>query len=110
MADMLVSLDEWAFRSFKCGFRPGSCWPGLQIVSGYRNEKLNREVGGAPDSYHLRCPSLAADLRFGNIEGLEHSPSAEGVWAILGGRWRWMGGRWGGQFIDPDPNHFDLGI
>ena len=99
LANMLVRMEEQAAREF------GVFWPDLYIVSGYRSEALNRDVGGSPNSFHLRCPSLAADLRVGNVDGLE----SDEVWAILGGMWRRMGGRWGGSFRTPDPNHFDIG-
>jgi len=79
--------------------------PPLYIISGQRSEKHNKEIGGAPASFHLRRPSLAADLRVGQIAGAD----SDEIWAILGGWWRLHGGRWGGTFSDPDPNHFDIG-
>lgn len=100
LAGMVVRLEDQASREF------GRYWPGLYIISGYRSPAHNADDGGAPDSFHLRCPSLAVDLRVGHVAGLD----SDGVWAILGGMWRLMGGRWGGQFREPDPNHFDLGI
>ncbi len=100
LAGMLVRLEGQAAERF------GRYWPGMFIISGFRSQRTNREVGGAVDSLHPRCPAIAADLRVGNVAGLD-SPE---VWAILGGMWRLMGGRWGGQFLEPDPNHFDLGI
>jgi len=98
LADRLVELSAWwASQEVRL--------PPLFIISGHRSARKNREVGGAQDSRHLACPSLAADLRMGQVAGLD-SPEA---WAILGGRWRLMGGRWGGTFTTPDNNHFDLG-
>jgi len=96
---MLVRLEQQAAREF------GKFWPGLYIISGYRTPSHNAELGGAPASFHIRCPSLAADLRVGRVAGL----GSNEVWAILGGMWRLMGGRWGGGFDSPDPNHFDIG-
>jgi len=104
LARKLVQLSEWwdqQFRLVPIMRKP----PSLFVVGGYRTEKRNREVGGAPDSRHKDCPSTAADLRIGQVQGL----SSDELWAILGGRWRLMGGRWGGTFSTPDPNHFDLG-
>jgi len=99
LAGMLVRLEGQASREF------GRWWPGLYIISGYRDPSHNRDVGGAPNSFHTSCPSLAADLRVGTVAGLDSNE----VWAILGGMWRLMGGRWGGTFRTPDPNHFDIG-
>jgi len=97
---MLVRLEDQATREF------GRYWPGLFVISGHRSEAHNRNVGGSPNSLHLACPSLAADLRFGSISG--RLPGDLEIWQILGGMWRLMGGRWGGSF--DDPNHFDLGV
>ena len=107
LATLLVDMDAWAAAEFR-GF-----WPGLTIISGPRTEGENRDAGGSPNSFHLRCPSLAADLRVGSMAGLDGGE----IWAILGGWWRLNGGRWGGTFKWegsplPNPeewNHFDLG-
>jgi len=102
LARLLVQMQD----HFTKAFRPtGFPFPDIWVVSGYRDAVKNREVGGAPDSRHLRCPSEAADLRIGNVEGLENLE----VWQMLGGWWELNGGRWGGRFSIPDPNHFDLG-
>jgi len=85
---------------------PGfTTFPPLFIVSGYRTVEHNRAIKGAPDSRHTHCPATGADLRVGQVAGLD----SDELWAILGGWWRLHGGRWGGTFSDPDPNHFDLG-
>jgi len=99
LADKLVRLEEQASSEL------GRYWPGIYVISGYRSPAHNAEVGGVPNSFHLSCPSLAVDLRVGNVAGL---PDGE-VMAILGGMWRLMGGKWGGTFRDPSPNHFDIG-
>jgi len=98
LAGMVVRLEEQASESF------GRYWPGLYVISGYRSPTHNADVGGAPDSAHTACPSLAVDLRVGSVAGLDSNE----IWAILGGMWRLMGGRWGGTFSTPDPNHFDI--
>lgn len=86
---------------------PGIRWPGLWIISGYRDEETQTKVNPTvTKSCHRQCPSLAADLRLGTVEGI---PPTE-LWAILGGMWKLKtGGRWGGDFDPYDPNHFDFG-
>jgi len=103
LAEMLVRLEGMADSRFTTSW---FTWPGTWIISGYRSPEHQAEIN--PDvtsSCHTVCPSLAADLRVGSLEGIE----SDEVWAILGGMWRLMGGRWGGTFTDYDPNHFDLG-
>lgn len=103
---MLVRLEQW-WTTIETGVPVTrfAHMPPLYIFSGHRSEAHNADVGGVPDSFHTRCPALAADIRVGGVAGL---PDHE-VMAILGGRWRLMGGRWGGTFADPSPNHFDVG-
>lgn len=100
---MLLRMDAWASTEFEKAGPFGIPYPGLFIISGYRNRELNDLVGGAPDSRHLQCPSTAADLRFGSVAtGLDQA-----IWAWFGAKWKLLGGRWGGDF--GDENHFDLG-
>jgi len=99
LAVELITMDKFFEREFR------GVWPGLKIISGFRTPQRNDAVGGVASSRHLLCPSTAADLRVGGVEGLE---SAE-VWTMLGGYWKLHGGRWGGDFGNPDLNHFDLG-
>jgi len=99
---MLVAMQKHFTLAFIASPVP---WPRMRIISGFRTEKRNREVGGAPDSRHIRCPSQAADLQIGNAQGI----STPELWQILGGWWELHGGRWGGRFNPIDPNHFDLG-
>lgn len=104
LATMLVRMEE----HFKAAFRRSGIpipFPDLWIISGFRTEHHNREIGGAPDSRHIRCPAEAADLRVGSVKGLNSLQ----IWQMLGGWWELNGGRWGGRFKKPDPNHFDLG-
>ena len=106
---MLVLMDRVAGQRFAAaGFR----WPGLWIISGYRSPQDQARVNPAlPTSFHVRCPSLAADLRVGQVAA---TITPEEVWRFLGDQWKLMGGRWGGDFKDrlgqpaPDDNHFDL--
>jgi len=105
LAKMVADMAEW-WGSRRTGLKGRfKFFPPLFILSGYRTPNENRAAGGARDSRHLRCPSWAADLRVGNIEGL----SNDELWGILGGWWKLHGGRWGGDFSRRDLNHFDLG-
>lgn len=100
---MLVELDAQATRQFSAqGFR----WPGLFVISGYRSPALQLDVNPlAPNSLHTRCPSLAADLRVGDLPA---SLTPRNFWSLLGEAWERLGGRWGGRFTPEDLNHFDL--
>ena len=100
---MLVALEAEATRQFSAqGFR----WPGLWIISGYRSPRLQLDVNPlAPNSLHTRCPSLAVDLRVGDLPA---SLTPLEFWEFLGRIWGILGGRWGGRFTPPDVNHFDL--
>ena len=102
LAEMLVELDGRAAQEFSAeGFR----WPGLSVISGYRSGALQAVINpAAPKSLHTRCPSLAADLRVGDMAA---SLTPFALWAKLGRIWSSLGGRWGGFFSPPDPNHFD---
>ena len=103
LAGMLIQLDQIAAREVPpAGFR----WPGLFIISGHRSRSLQAVVNPlAPQSLHTRCPSLAADLRVGDLPA---SLTPFALWALLGRIWGTLGGRWGGRFSPPDPNHFDI--
>ena len=103
LAGMLVRLDQWAAGEFSAS---GLRWPGLFVISGYRSPLLQADVNPlAPASLHTRCPSLAADLRVGDIPA---SLTGVETWAFLASHWFTLGGRWGGRFTPPDNNHFDL--
>lgn len=113
LADMLIALDDWASKQIPTRRVRGSMlrleWPGLYVISGGREAPivpdLNPNERAALNSRHLRCPSLAVDLRVGNQPASLTDPS---VWTMLGLRWGVMGGRWGGSFSTPDYNHFDI--
>lgn len=104
-------MDRVASARFTtAGFR----WPGLWIISGNRSPSDQARVNPSlKNSLHVRCPSLAADLRVGQVAA---SITPDDVWRFLGSVWRGMGGRWGGDFKDSlgqlthDDNHFDLGF
>jgi len=105
LVQMLQALDRWGDQQVtRAGFR----WPGLFIISGHRTGEMQAEVGpDSPASLHTRCPSLAVDLRVGNVQA---SVTGDAIWDWLGARWALMGGRWGGRFSKRDENHFDLGV
>lgn len=102
LAGMLVSLEARAHELFSA---EGIRWPGIFIISGYRSRTLQARLNPTvPQSKHTLCPSLAADLRVGDFAA---SLTRE-IWPVLGTIWKTMGGRWGGDFRQPDPNHFEL--
>ena len=106
VAHMLVRLESRAQQEFSA---EGLRWPGLFVISGHRSVAIrsafNPAEPAAEESYHKRCPALAADLRVGDLPA---SATPFATWAFLGGIWKWLGGRWGGDFTPPDPNHFDF--
>ena len=104
LAGMLVRTEAWVERIFSA---EGLRWPGLYIISGYRTAQQQAEINpDNPQSLHVRCPSLAVDLRVGDVPA---SVTPLDIWQIVGNAWRAQGGRWGGDFPKPDVNHFDLG-
>ena len=103
LAKMVVELEGVAKDGFAAA---GIQWPGLWIISGQRSAAHQASLNPfAPKSRHIECPSLAVDLRVGNVPA---SITQEEVWRILGDIWEDMGGRWGGNFRTPDLNHFDV--
>jgi len=116
LAASLVDLEEWARCNMAaCGLR----WPGIYVISGYRPDPVERQLGPSPTtaarSLHMvkrdgAPASLAADLRVGNIPA-SVTPLEFFGWLATG--WKivtiGLGGRWGGDFQEPDINHFDLG-
>lgn len=87
----------------------GVRWPGLFVISGYRSRPVESELNPgntALASLHLRCPSLAVDVRVGNLPA---SSTPRELFAAVGTVWKaTTGGRWGGDFEPPDVNHLDL--
>jgi len=99
---MLVQLDQRARETFAA---EGLRWPGINIISGFRTQSQQAQVNpDVPDSLHTRCPSLAADLRVGDLPA---STTPIDLWRFLGAIWQRQGGRWGGTFRTPDVNHFE---
>jgi hypothetical protein len=100
------SLDE-AFKPYAAYLVDSARAAGIDliIISGRRSSTVNREVGGAPRSFHLK--GLAFDTAVLNYTR-EQVPYD--WWLALGQFWESLGGRWGGRFNPPDVNHFDSGF
>ena len=103
LAQNLIAMDNMAAEIFTS---QGVRWPGLWIISGHRSATRQTRVNpDAPNSLHTRCPSLAADLRVGNLA----ASTTPDFWPFLGTLWKSLGGKWGGDFKpEPDVNHFQL--
>jgi len=103
VADTAVGVESAAVQIFSA---EGLRWPGLWIISGYRSERLQSQINPAnPASLHSTCPSLAIDMRVGDVPA---SVTPYEQWAFVGTLWKARGGRWGGDFPVPDLNHFDF--
>jgi len=88
----------------------------FRIISGFRSRETQARVNPlTPNSCHVRCPAVAADLSMGSIEGIDRITPH--LWAVVGGIWEFeFRGRWGGNFdVGPglineaESNHFDWG-
>lgn len=100
LARMLIALEARATQIFSA---EGLRWPGIWIISGFRSQGLQAVVNpSAPRSLHTRCPSLAADLRVGDMP----ASTTPDFWRFLGTLWKALGGKWGGDF--GDDNHFSI--
>lgn len=100
---MLVTLDRRASEVFSA---EGLRWAGVYIISGFRSPRTQAQINPTnPQSNHTRCPSMAADLRVGDVAASATPPE---IWRFLGDLWKKLGGRWGGDFPTPDLNHFEL--
>jgi len=103
LARMLIATDQTMAEVFSS---EGIPWPGLFIISGFRSKAEQAEVNPSnPNSFHTCCPSLAADLRVGDLPASVTTPE---LWSQVGIVFKRKGGRWGGDFNPPDYNHFDI--
>ena len=103
LSRMLVDLDRLVAERFSA---EGLRWPGLFVISGHRSPSVQSKVNpDAPGSRHTVLPSLAADLRVGDVPASITDPQ---IWAFVGRQWGQLGGRWGGGFRLVDLNHFDI--
>ena len=95
----IASLIVWAYRE------------GYEITLGdaYRDPRLHGEIGykegyGHKDSYHKK--RLAIDLNL--FKDGKYLTDTE-AHRPIGEQWKSMGGTWGGDFSNPDGNHYSLG-
>jgi len=108
LACAVVEVEDLAERSMAAS---GIRWPGLFILSGHRTANQQAEVNPFSEASHHRCcPSLAVDLRVGDIPA---SSTPHQVWKELANFFSAFGIRWGGDFSDPELasaelNHFYL--
>lgn len=102
---MLIAVEDEASQVFSA---EGLRWPGLYILSGHRTAAEQNEVNpDFPQSLHRRCPSVAVDLRVGDLPA---SATPFDIWAAVGQLFKKRGGRWGWDaYGDGEENHFDLG-
>ena len=105
LAHIVVEVEDLAARSMAA---EGIRWPGLFIISGHRTARAQTEANPfQAHSLHRRCPSLAVDLRVGDIPA---TSTPFPVWSFIGDLFKQHGARWGGDFTSttPDLNHFYL--
>jgi len=89
----------------------GVRWPGIFIISGHRTAAAQKEVNPSqPSSHHRCCPSLAVDLRVGDLPAsITPRQFFKFIADLLGVR----GIRWGGDFpgelqAQLEQNHYYL--
>lgn len=77
----------------------------LEVISGLRSARRNRDVGGESRSQHLY--GRAIDV---GVQGYLVNQVPGWWWGELGAYAEHLGLRWGGRFKSRDVNHFDLGL
>jgi len=108
LAQGLLDMQRFSWDKLApAGFRGPDLW----IVSGWRSKEAQAGLNPlVTKSRHTFCPSLAADLRVGDLPATETQPA---IWQLFGGWWKFnVFGRWGGDFQPTgkfELNHFDLG-
>jgi len=105
LAQIILDAEVVAERSMAS---QGIRWPGLYIISGHRSRTQQAEANPLhPFSLHRRCPSLAGDLRVGDVPA---TLTPFETWNFIGQIFKHFGARWGGDFTSttPDLNHFYL--
>lgn len=108
LACAVMGVEDLAERSAAISGIP---WPGLFILSGHRTANQQAEVNPFSEASHHRCcPSLAVDLRVGDIPV---SITPRPVWEEVANFFSVFEVRWGGDFSDPELasaelNHFYL--
>ena len=97
LAEAVVLAEEILQRATSTGV----CWPGLFVISGHRTAAEQTRVNPTqPNSLHRRCPSLAVDLRVGDIAA---SLTPLPIWQEVAFVFESLGVLWGGP---TDQNHF----
>ena len=108
LATAIVEVEDLASRSAAAeGFQ----WPGLFVLSGFRTRNQQSKANPfAEASHHRCCPSMAVDLRVGDVPA---SSTPRPVWQEVAEFFQAFGVKWGGDFSDPElasaeQNHFYL--
>jgi len=89
----------------------GLRWPGIYIISGHRTRSQQEEANPAnPSSHHRCCPSLAVDLRVGDIPASVTPPQ---FFKFIADALAVHGIKWGGDVPDEflallEQNHYYL--
>jgi len=108
VAQALMEAEAVAERAFAA---EGVRWPGIFILSGHRTKTEQAEVNPAsPESHHRCCPSLAVDLRVGDLPASITPPQ---FFRFIAGALATYNIRWGGDSPDEfvallEQNHYYL--
>jgi len=102
IARALVETEAVAQRSFAA---QGIRWPGIFIISGHRTAAQQKEANPSnPVSHHRCCPSLAVDLRVGDLPA---STTPTPFFEFIARAMEVYGIKWGGSFQDPFEGFFE---
>lgn len=86
--------------------------PCLALVSEYRSPQqqaaMRKRWDDGDRAGMVARPATPEGSRHvqGKAFDLRGTPGELKAWGVI---WKYMGGRWGGDWIPPDPGHFDLG-
>lgn len=108
LAMALVETEAVAERIFAA---EGVRWPGIFILSGHRTKAQQADANPSqPSSHHRCCPSLAVDLRVGDIPASVTPPQ---FFKFIADAMAVHGVKWGGDVPDEflallEQNHYYL--